>query len=180
MVKGCVCMALLGWQAMSFTSCSDMLSTESELVEFEEDNTLNQPTDSVYSVMGIIGKMQIIADRTVLLGELRSDLVSTTEAASADLKRLASFDLSEDNKYNAISDYYAVINNCNYYLAHIDTALQRRGRTIFKEEYAAVKAFRAWTYLQLVQAYGQVPLVTEPVMTELEARLAMNQDKKAL
>ena len=180
MVKSCVCIALLTWQAMSFTACSDLLSTESELVEFAEDNTLNQPTDSVYSVLGIIGKMQIIADRTVLLGEMRGDLMSTTEAATADLKRLANFDFSEDNKYNAASDFYAVINNCNYYLAHIDTALQRRGRTIFKEEYAAVKAFRAWTYLQLVQAYGQVPLVTEPVMTELEARLAMNQDRKGI
>ena len=39
------------------TSCSDILSTESELVEYEKDNTLNHPTDSVYSVMGIVGKL---------------------------------------------------------------------------------------------------------------------------
>lgn len=160
-----------------FTSCSNLLETNSELVEFEEDNTLNHPTDSVYSVMGIINRMQIIADRVVLLGEVRGDLVTTTEAASADLKRLARFDFSEKNKYNQISDYYAVINNCNYYLAHIDTALQRRGRTLFTYEYAAVKAFRAWTYLELVKAYGQVPLVTAPVMTELQARESMNQTR---
>lgn len=172
--------ALLLLHASFFVSCSDLLDTESELVEFEKDNTLNHPTDSVYSVLGIIGKMQVIADRTVLLGEVRGDLVSTTDAASADLKRLASFNLTEENKYNAVSDYYAVINNCNYYLAHVDTALQRRGRTIFKEEYAAVKAFRAWTYLQLAQVYGQVPLVTEPLMTEVEARRAMNQERKGI
>ena len=52
-----------------------MLETDSELVEFEQDNTLNHPTDSVYSVLGIINRMQIIADRTVLLGEVRGDLV---------------------------------------------------------------------------------------------------------
>ena len=46
-----------------------MLETESDLVMFEEDNTLNHATDSVYSVMGIINKMQVIADRVVLLGE---------------------------------------------------------------------------------------------------------------
>ena len=58
-------------------SCSKMLETESDLVEFEEDHTLNHATDSVYSVMGIINKMQIIADRVVLLGEVRGDLVQT-------------------------------------------------------------------------------------------------------
>ena len=162
------------------SSCSDMLSTESEMVEFERDNTLNHPTDSVYSVLGIIGKMQVIADRTVLLGEVRADLMETTEAASADLKRLANFNLSEDNKYNAVSDYYAVINNCNYYLAYVDTALQRRGRNIFQYEYAAVKAFRAWTYLQLAQIYGAVPLVLTPVMTEMEAQKAMEQERKGI
>ncbi|MBQ4209779.1 MAG: RagB/SusD family nutrient uptake outer membrane protein, partial [Prevotella sp.] len=103
-----------------------------------------------------------------------------TEAASADLKRLANFNLSEDNKYNAVSDYYAVINNCNYYLAYVDTALQRRGRNIFQYEYAAVKAFRAWTYLQLAQIYGAVPLVLTPVMTEMEAQKAMEQEKKGI
>ena len=158
-----------------FTGCSDMLETSSELVEFEEDNTLNHPTDSVYSVLGIINRMQIIADRIVLLGETRSDLVQTTEAASSDLKRLAAFDFSQPNKYNQVSDYYAVINNCNYYLAHVDTALQRRGRNLFKYEYAAVKGFRAWAYLELVKNYGRVPLVTTPVMTEREAEDARSQ-----
>ena len=172
--------ATLSFLTLILSSCSDMLSTESEMVEFERDNTLNHPTDSVYSVLGIIGKMQVIADRTVLLGEVRADLMETTEAASADLKRLANFNLSEDNKYNAVSDYYAVINNCNYYLAYVDTALQRRGRNIFQYEYAAVKAFRAWTYLQLAQIYGAVPLVLTPVMTEMEAQKAMEQERKGI
>ena len=171
---------LLAALVILLPSCSDMLETESEYVEFEKDNTLNHPTDSVYSVLGIIGKMQIIADRTVLFGEVRGDLVTPTEAASADLKRLANFEFAEDNKYNAISDYYAVINNCNYYLAHVDTALQRRGRNLFRAEYAAVKSFRAWTYLQLAMAYGQVPLVTDPVMTEKEAREAMNLNRSEI
>lgn len=160
--------------SMVFTSCADMLETSSDLVEFEKDNTLNHATDSVYSVMGIINKLQYIADRTVILGETRGDLVVTTEAASADLKNLSAFDFSKGNKYNEVSDYYAVINNCNYFLEHIDTAMQRRGRNLFINEYAVVKTYRAWTYLQLAMNYGNVPLVTKPLMTEVEAREAMN------
>lgn len=163
-----------------FTSCGDMLETDSELVMYEKDNQLNQPTDSVYSVMGIIGKMQIIADRVVLLGEMRGDLLATTEAANSDLKRLAAFDFSQENKYNAVSDYYAVINNCNYFLNHVDTTLERRGHKIFKAEYAVVKAYRAWAYLQVAQAYGNVPLITKPLLTEIEAREAMNMPKSSI
>ena len=165
---------------LMLNSCSDLLDTTSDLVEFEQDNTLNHPTDSVYSVLGILNTIQAIADRTVLLGEARGDLVVTTDAASADLKSLAAFDLSQTNKYNQVSDYYAVINNCNYFLAHADTALERRGRKVFEQEYAVVKAYRAWTYLQLVQAYGQIPLVTTPLMTEQAAREAMNQPYKGI
>lgn len=156
-------------------SCSKMLETESDMVEFEEDHTLNHATDSVYSVMGIMNKMQIIADRVVLLGEVRGDLIEPTAAASSDLKQLSAFDIDGKNRYNQISDYYAVINNCNYFLAHIDTAMERRGRNLFMREYAAVKSYRAWTYLQLAQIYGEVPLILKPLMTEKDAREAMNQ-----
>ncbi len=159
------------------TSCADMLAPESDLVEFEEDNTLNHATDSVYSVLGIINKMQVIADRVVLLGEVRGDLVKTTDAATTDLKRLSAFEFDEANRYNQVSDYYAVINNCNYYLAHVDTAMERRGRNLFMREYAVVKSYRAWAYLQLAQTYGEVPLILTPLMTEKDAREAMNQPR---
>ena len=164
---------LLPLTSYLFSSCSDLMDTDSELVEFEEDNKLQAPTDSVYSVMGIIYKMQTVADRTVLLGELRSDLTTTTASASADLKAITNFQISTDNAYNRISDYYAIINNCNYYLANVNKDLVKNDRKVFEAEYAVVKAFRAWTYFQLAQIYGQVPLVTEPLLTEEAAHQAM-------
>ena len=164
---------LLPLTSYLFTSCSDLMDTDSELVEFEEDNKLQSPTDSVYSVMGIIYKMQAVADRTVLLGELRSDLSTTSASASADLKAITNFQISTENAYNRISDYYAIINNCNYFLANINKDLVKNDRKVFEAEYAVVKGFRAWTYFQLAQIYGQVPLVTEPLLTEEAARQAM-------
>ncbi len=157
------------------TSCSDLMDTDSELKEYEEDNTLQQATDSVYSVMGIIHKMQVVADRTVLLGELRGDLTAVTTAATKDMKAVANFEVNTQNAYNRISDYYAIINNCNYFLAHINLNIVKNNRNVFEGEYAAVKAFRAWTYLQLAQIYGSVPLVTDPLLTEEAAQNALKQ-----
>ena len=166
--------------SLLFESCSKLMDTESELVEFQENNRLQEPTDSVYSVMGIIYKMQAIADRTVLLGELRGDLTTTTASASSDLKAVTNFKIDAQNAYNRISDYYAVINNCNYFLKNVNKDLVKNDRKVFESEYAAVKAFRAWTYLQLVLVYGNVPLVTEPLLTEDASKAAMQQAPKGL
>ena len=153
-----------------FASCSDFFDQESEHVIFTETDHLNNATDSIYSVIGILNKLQAIGDRTVLLGEVRGDLVDLTKEANSDLRDMALFNIGDDNRYNNPTDYYAIINNCNYFIANADTALKNnRNNYIFMKEYAAVKAIRAWTYLQLVLNYGSVPFVTEPILSKLEA-----------
>ena len=157
-------LALAFGAGAAFTSCVD---TDSSLVDFNPQ--LNSPNDTVFSLLGIMNKMQVVADRTIILGEMRGELSSATEAATTDLKELADFTATAENRYNAPEDYYAVIQNCNYYIAHADTMLALRGEKVFIREYAAVKAFRAWTYLQLAIYYGKVPFFTRPLMTEVEA-----------
>ena len=148
------------------TSCSDFLYDDSDHLTYADSNHLTSDADTLWSVAGIINKMQVIADRTILLGEVRGDLVTLTNDASADLRALANFDATTANKYNSPRDYYAIINNCNYYLANADTTLRNsRNERVFISEYSAVKAFRAWTYLQLVLLYRSVPFITEPVLS---------------
>lgn len=153
-----------------------MLSPESDLVEFEEDNKLNTVQDTLYSVMGIIKKMQVIADRTVLLGEVRADLLTPMDKATPAIKNLANFSELEENEYNNIADYYAVINSCNYYLDNVDADLERLNDPIFEREIAVVKTYRAWTYLQLAKIYGKVPLVTSAITTIEQAEAAQKAE----
>jgi starch-binding outer membrane protein, SusD/RagB family len=150
------------------TGCQGIFEPSSDQVLFSDDNTLDSPSDTMTSVIGIIKKLQVIADRTVLLGEVRGDLSQLTTKASTQLQELANYTAGTDNVYNDASDYYAVINNCNYFLANADTALKKRSVSTFIKEYAVVKAYRAWTYLQLAQIYGTVPFVTEPILSEKE------------
>ena len=61
---------LLATLGAATTSCEDMLSVEDEL------HTTNlAPQDTVYQIMGIVNRMQSLVDRTLVLGELRADLV---------------------------------------------------------------------------------------------------------
>lgn len=166
-VKWMVCAAFLAVHASLFTGCSDFLYDDSDIVAYADRDHLQTDGDTLWSVAGIINKMQVVADRTVLLGEVRGDLVSVTANTENDLRDLASFSVKTGNKYNSPVDYYAIINNCNYFLANADTTLKdNRNEYIFMKEFAAVKAFRAWTYLQLACIYGRVPLITEPVLTK--------------
>ncbi len=166
-----MCYALgMAASALLLTSCGDFFDQESDHVIYTENARLSNPSDSIYSVVGIMTKMQALADRTILLGEVRGDLVDVTDVTSSDLRDVALFNIGNDNKYNQPRDYYAVINNCNFYIAHADTSVRNnRNENLFLREYAAVKAYRAWTYLQLVINYGTVPFVTEPILTKAAA-----------
>ena len=113
--------------------------------------------------------MRKVADRTVILGEVRGDLISVTDAASDALKNLAEFRNLEDNEYNQISDYYAVIQNCNFFIENANLNLKKHGEVVFAKEYSVIKSYRAWAYLQLALNYGSVPFVTKPILTEKDA-----------
>ena len=160
--------------SVALTSCDDFFNQESNDVLYADEEHLNNAVDTAYSVVGILGKLQTVADRTILLGEVRGDLVELTTAASSDLRDMANFSIGDGNVYNYPSDYYAVINNCNYYIEHADTALRPTSSVepVFMAEYAAVKSIRAWTYLQLALNYGRVPLFTEPLLSREAAEAA--------
>lgn len=160
----------LGGLGGLLTSCSDFFDQDSTYIVDAKKDHLNNATDTIYSLTGILNKVQAIADRTVLLGEARGDLMTVTDVTPADLRAVANFTIGDDNMYNNPLDYYAIINNCNYFIAKADLELKNsRNQFIFKKEYAEVKAIRAWTYLQLVTTYGRVPFVTEPIMTKEES-----------
>ena len=143
------------------TSCEDMLETDSSRQVF--DPQLNQKTDSVFYALGILQGMQQLADHYVLQGEMRGDLVQTTEYTDNTLRQLANFSATTANRYDSAYVYYRVINNCNYYIAHRDTLLRSGARYVAMPEYIAIKAIRAWTYMQLARVYGEVPFFTDPL-----------------
>ncbi len=159
-----------------FSSCEDMLSVDSERVIYDFDKlTLG---DSVYSVLGILKSVQNVADRQVLLGELRGDLVSVNPGkAVLEIQELSNFTYGLDNKYLSAKDYYSIINNCNLFLERVDTTLERDNRRLMLPEYVAVKSVRAWTYMQLAINYGAVPYFTHPILTHSQAAKVMQQPR---
>lgn len=159
--KSIICALLLAsGVGISTTSCEDMLSADS-------DRTINNnATDSLYGYWGIMKAVQNIAERYVILGEARADLMAPTNVVSDTINNIANYKMLRDGacRYLEVKDYYTVINGCNNYLADIDAnRLNSAGERIFEKEMAQVAAVRAWTYIQLVTHYGEVPYYTEPI-----------------
>lgn len=151
------------------TSCDSMLEVDSERIMFPENHRIDSPNDSIYSMIGIFTKFQKLADRYVLLGELRGDLMDITEYSGIELSEINNFEISTDNPYNAIEDYYSVINHCNYLINNIDTALTVGGEKSLFKEYAAAKSIRAWTYMQIALNYGSAKYYEKPLLTVQDA-----------
>lgn len=152
------------------SGCDTMLDVDSDRIMFPENHRIDSPNDSIYSMIGIFTQFQKLADRYVLLGELRGDLMDITENAGLNLYEINNFEISADNPYNVIEDYYSVINHCNYLINNIDTALTTGGEKSLFKEYAAAKAIRAWTYMQIALNYGSAKYYTEPLLTIKDAK----------
>ena len=73
----CVCATMT-----VFTGCADFFEQESDHVAFAEDYKLDNTTDTLYGVIGILNKMQKLADRTILLGVPTTTTSTTTRATT--------------------------------------------------------------------------------------------------
>ena len=154
-----------------FNACRDMLDTDSSLVTMENEYTINNEREASSALSGIINELIPIADRYVLLGELRGDLMITSEFASAELKDIDRFQAIKENEYADKRDYYNIINNCNLLLQRMDTSLVVQTGKILLPYYVLTKTLRAWTYFQLGLTHGKVTYFTEPIL-DLNASLA--------
>lgn len=149
------------------TSCEDMLSPESDRHSYVVAQ------DTLYSYWGILKSWQNVAERYIVLGECRGELLEGTAYISDTISAILNFRMGEATdgscRFLKASDYYHIINSCNAYLAECDT-LRVTGtlQPYMKKEAAQVEAIRAWTYLQLVLNYREVPFYLDPKLSSDE------------
>lgn len=129
----------------------------------------NQVYQNIYdadgAILGIYGQFVGLADKYVLLNELRGDLLDVTPNASVYLKQLSTHTVTPDNPYADPRPFYKVINNCNDALANFTIMRQKKllDDNQYYQRYADIGILRSWLYLQVGIHYGTVPYVTDPI-----------------
>lgn len=151
------------------TACEKMLDTDSEKIVLEPDHKLDSPDEIIYSMIGILSQLEKLSESYVLLGELRGDLMDASATADPAIREIYEFSVTSGNKYNNIENYYSIINDCNYLIQKIDTSIESHAEKVMYREFAAAKAIRAWTYIQMVLNYGTVQYIEEPILDVADA-----------
>ena len=158
----CVCLA-----GMACASCSDFFETDSDAVLKTEGQVYQDETTARAGLFGLLQGLQTIGDSYVITGELRGDLMDVTENSPQALRDIREFNAAADNPYLKEREYYALINNCNYYIHRLDTTVARRETEggmavkVLRPYMAQAKTIRAWCYLQLCLDYGRVKYADE-------------------
>ncbi|WP_281225993.1 RagB/SusD family nutrient uptake outer membrane protein [Flavobacterium aquiphilum] len=150
----------------SVTSCEEYLDVQPE-DKLAGDQVYRNVYDADAAVIGIYGKFMGLAEKYVMLNEMRADLMTTTSNSSPYLKELSEQNVSEGNPYANPKDFYTVIQNCNDVLKNFNIMLSAKKFTQsqYDQRYADVACIRSWVYLQLGIQYGSVPYITEPIET---------------
>ncbi len=168
---------------LGLSSCEEYLDVQPQ-DKLVGDQVYRNVYDADAAVVGIYGKFMGLAGKSVMLNEMRADLLTTTTNSDQYLKELSEQNISAENPYANPKDFYEVIQNCNDALKNFDimVAEKKFTQSQYQQRYSDVACIRSWIYLQLGIQYGTVPYITDPI-TSLEdvkninkyPRLSFNQ-----
>jgi len=143
-------------------SCNKILDVTPK-DQLDESQMYRNVYDADAAIIGIYGKFQGLADRYILLNELRGDLLDCTPNSDKYLLQLSTHTVTEDNPYANPRPFYELIINCNDVLKHFDIMRQENKlkELEYQQRYSDIGSLRTFLYLQLGIHYGQVPYVTD-------------------
>src|ERR1041384_4641842 len=133
-----------------FASCKKILD-EKPGTELAADQMYRNVYDANAAVMGIYGKFMGLADRYIILNELRGDLMEFTDNADEYLRQISNHAVTQENPYIDPRPFYELIVNCNDALTHFQLMRQsnKLSEDDFNQRYSDVGCLRSFLYLQL-------------------------------
>lgn len=160
-IKGLFKAGLLITLSLSTLSCKKMFDLEPEDA-LGYDQAYQNVYDADAAVMGIYGKVMGIADRYLVLNELRADLEDVTQNSDKYLKQINEHNVTTDNPWADPKPWYEIIINCNDVLENFDIMLanKRLSQDDYNVRSSEIITLRSWLYLQLGVQYGTVPYIT--------------------
>ena len=164
--KGILNLVLAITLLFSLGSCQDFLDVQPE-DKLAGDQVYRNIYDADAAVIGIYGKFMGLAEKYVILNEMRADLMTTTRNSNPYLVQLSQHNVASENPYISPKQFYEVIQNCNDALKNFDIMLadKKFTQSQYDQRYADVACIRSWVYLQLGIHFGSIPYITEPIET---------------
>jgi len=164
--------------AMIPVSCKEFFNPDQE-IKITEDKLYKDWYEYRAVEMGMYALQQDLAEQLLVLGELRADLLTTTDNADADLIEIQNFNVSKENKYASPTKFFKLISSCNNIIRilkekHPEVIDPNVEITNYDKLYGEALCMRAWAYFYAVRIYGKVPFIHESLgsIEEIEGYLA--------
>lgn len=163
---------------ISLSGCKKIFDIKPQ-IELDETQAYQNVYDADAAVVGIYGKFMGLADRYVVLNELRGDLLDVTNNADENLRQISTHSVTESNPYASPKPFYELILNCNDVMEHFKVMLKENKMNAdqFNQRYSDVGSLRSFLYLQLGIHFGQVPYVTSALKNVDDVKNAGNFPK---
>jgi hypothetical protein len=152
--------AVLG-TGLLFSGCRKIFDLKPK-DQLDQTQAYQNVYDADAAVIGIYGKFMGLADRYVILNELRGDLLDYTMNADESLRQISTHTVTAGNPYANPRPFYELIINCNDVLENFQVmkAENRMTELEFNQRYSDIGTLRSFLYLQLGIHFGQVPYIT--------------------
>lgn len=175
MKKFSVSMLSLLFAGVLLTGCKKVFDLQPQ-DQLDYANAYQNVYDADAAVLGIYGKFMGLADRYVILNELRGDLLDYTANANESLRQISTHTETAGNPYADPRPFYEVIINCNDALENFKTMVANKKMTEaeFNQRYSDIGALRSFLYLQLGIHYGEIPYVTSSLKSVEEVKSQTN------
>ncbi|MEI6586195.1 MAG: RagB/SusD family nutrient uptake outer membrane protein [Sediminibacterium sp.] len=162
-IKYCL-LVVLG--ATAFSSCKktfDLLPQD----QLDASQMYRNVYDADAAIVGLYGKFTSLAERYIVLNELRGDMLEYTDNADEYLRQISTHSVTAENPYANPRPFYELIVNCNDVLKNFNSMhdAKKMKENEFQERYSDVLFLRSFLYLQLGIHYGTVPYVTDALAT---------------
>jgi hypothetical protein len=162
-IKYCL-LVVLG--ATAFSSCKktfDLLPQD----QLDVSQMYRNVYDADAAIVGLYGKFTSLAERYIVLNELRGDMLEYTDNADEYLRQISTHSVTAENPYANPRPFYELIVNCNDVLKNFNSMhdAKKMKENEFQERYSDVLFLRSFLYLQLGIHYGTVPYVTDALAT---------------
>lgn len=106
----------------------------------------------------------------IIWGEIRAENLNVVSLdATADIELIHGQDITSENDWVTWAEFYRVINSANSVIKYAPTVLEKDPLYTEKEmqmDVAEARGLRGLAYYYLVRAFREVPLVTEPFVSD--------------
>lgn len=149
------------WMILSMCACESLLDVDSSTTLGSEDH-YTAPGELYGAFIGIAGSFQKVAEQTIILSELKGDLLEPTAAAPKEFWNIYTYKADRNTPWTSMGRYYDIVINCNDFLRRA-TKFNREypgglPEKIYKGMISNAVRYKAWSLFTIAKFSGEATI----------------------